>query len=457
MAVTTFIRKSFTGKDMSSVLSKDQSEAFGLIQHWLEHSKSREFTLGGYAGTGKTFLMKYVVDYCDDNNIPVVATAPTNEALKVLSEKCEHNFNKTIYGLMGLVLKEERGEAAELHQEGRNSLNDYELVIIDEASMVSDMLFDKIRKNMKLFKRYKVLYVGDPIQLPPVDKESEGDELDVKSKPFTDVNDTYTLTKIQRQAEGSPTIRLVTKIRNHYLEKGDHIDREDMVTDEGTVRFVDDKEAWKNEMVEHFASDEFRLDDRHVKALAYTNAEVDELNAFIRPHIYGKDHSEYEVGERLICGKTVMDAKGKEIIYTTNERLYVMKAVKSFDSKNPDFKYWVLDVRNVFNKAHTINVVARESMPYYKAVLKSIADSARAAKGSKGVKGIWSMYYSLQQKFADVKYAYAMTVHCSQGSTIKHVYVNEKDLNRLRWNHVERNKLKYVAMTRTSGSLVIHH
>lgn len=439
---------------MGSVLSKDQSEAFGLIKEWLEHGKSREFTLAGYAGTGKTFLMKHIVDYCDKNNIPVVATAPTNEALKVISEKCERNFNKTIYGLMGLVLKEERGEEAELHQEGRNSLNDYELVIIDEASMVSDMLFDKISKNMKIFKRYKILYVGDPIQLPPVDKEIEDDDIDVKSKPFTEVPDTYALTKIQRQAEGSPTIQLATKIRSHYLEDGDRFERVNSFSDVGVVKFTRDKHAWKDEMISKFTSDEFKIDDRHVKALAYTNAEVDELNAFIRPHIYGENYSEYEIGERLICGKTIMDSKGKEIIYTTNERLYVLKAVKSFDSKNPEFKYWVLDVRNAFNKAHTINVVSSESMPYYKAILASIAAKAKAEKSSKG---IWNMYYALQQKFATVKYAYAMTVHCSQGSTIKHVFINEKDINRLRRNHVERNKLKYVAVTRTSHELVMYH
>jgi hypothetical protein len=114
-----------------------------------------------------------------------------------------------------------------------------------------------------------------------------------------------------------------------------------------------------------------------------------------------------------------------------------------------------LDVRNVFNRVHTISVVAAESKPLYSHILKTIAGEARKNKGSKEAKGLWAQYYHIQQQFAEVKYAYAMTVHCSQGSTIKHVFVNEEDMDILRWNHVERNKLKYVAFTRTSHDLVV--
>jgi hypothetical protein len=52
-------------------------------------------------------------------------------------------------------------------------------------------------------------------------------------------------------------------------------------------------------------------------------------------------------------------------------------------------------------------------------------------------------------------YANGIYVHNSQGSTVKKVYVVERDLNRLTWDDVQRNQLKYVAFTRASNKLNI--
>jgi ATP-dependent exoDNAse (exonuclease V) alpha subunit len=67
----------------------------------------------------------------------------------------------------------------------------------------------------------------------------------------------------------------------------------------------------------------------------------------------------------------------------------------------------------------------------------------------------WSGYFNFKEGYSWVKYSYCLTSHKSQGSTVKKVYVVERDLNRLTWDDKQRNQLKYVAFTRASNKLNI--
>ena len=67
------------------VLTNDQAEAAALIEEWFFHLNTQIFVLCGYAGTGKTFLMDYVVR--DMGLVPgksAVFVAPTGKAASVL-------------------------------------------------------------------------------------------------------------------------------------------------------------------------------------------------------------------------------------------------------------------------------------------------------------------------------------------------------------------------------------
>jgi hypothetical protein len=64
----------------------------------------------------------------------------------------------------------------------------------------------------------------------------------------------------------------------------------------------------------------------------------------------------------------------------------------------------------------------------------------------------WGHYHNLSTVFSNCKHAYAITVHCSQGSTIKNVFVDDKDINKCA-NPYLKKKLKYVAYSRASTEL----
>ena len=66
----------------------------------------------------------------------------------------------------------------------------------------------------------------------------------------------------------------------------------------------------------------------------------------------------------------------------------------------------------------------------------------------------WKDFYAFKEFFADVSYAYALTVHKSQGSTFSNVFVVDPDIDQNK-KVIEKNRIKYVAYSRPSSKLFI--
>lgn len=202
-------------------LTSDQKLALEKLEAFLSSSK-QVFVLCGYAGTGKTFLIRH---FAERHNLKMGFAAYTGKAVEVLrSSGLEPCF--TIHSLIYRPINkcsdevieriaaearkaktiEERKKKlnmlAELTQNVSFTLRDpeniplFDLLVVDEYSMLSKEIFDDLRSLYR-----KILLVGDLGQLPPVDGER------LKLEP--DAN----LTEIVRQAEGSPIIQLATKVR----------------------------------------------------------------------------------------------------------------------------------------------------------------------------------------------------------------------------------------------------
>ena len=69
------------------VLTADQSKALAQIQSFVEQEASRVLILSGFAGTGKTTLMRELVDWLFESERRFVMLASTGRAAKVLSDK----------------------------------------------------------------------------------------------------------------------------------------------------------------------------------------------------------------------------------------------------------------------------------------------------------------------------------------------------------------------------------
>lgn len=184
-------------------LSEDQKAAFDQIDTWLSDTSGKQvLTLGGYAGTGKTTLVSLIARSGKLRSIAFCAY--TGKAANVLGQKLRVAGVDPLYcgTIHRLIYDPEMDEktGAVLAWSRVDSLP-YDLIVVDEASMVDDAMFEDLKSY-----RVPILAVGDHGQLPPVKGQ-----FNLMMQP--DVR----LERIHRQAEGNPIIRLSVAIRERGL------------------------------------------------------------------------------------------------------------------------------------------------------------------------------------------------------------------------------------------------
>ena len=191
---------------MKIVLTKCQEIAKNMIKEWYFNTENQIFVLSGYAGTGKTFLIDYLVK--NELRLKIgkeaVFVSPTGKAAANLVKK------GTLAGTVHSLIYVRDGEEFDVDENGeiierqdlsfikREKIDEkIKLIIIDEASMINEtVLYDLLSFNVKC------LFCGDGAQLPPVNGAC----------PLL-ANSHYTMTEIVRQAEDNPIIRVATMAR----------------------------------------------------------------------------------------------------------------------------------------------------------------------------------------------------------------------------------------------------
>jgi exodeoxyribonuclease-5 len=179
--------------------SAQQDEAFALFENWFTTPKGRQtFKLAGYAGTGKTTIAaRRIIPYLQEAGVALTVNTFTGKAASVLAQKGVPNPG-TIHSLIYQRVVDALGNVSWK----RRSRIDANIIIIDEASMVSA----DIQRDIESY-RVPVLYIGDNAQLPPVGANNG----------LMDAPD-FQLTEIHRQAAKSPIIRLAQAIRKGNLD-----------------------------------------------------------------------------------------------------------------------------------------------------------------------------------------------------------------------------------------------
>lgn len=181
---------------MTITLSKQQAEAVDAALAWYK-THSKVFILTGAAGTGKTSIAKYIAGAIAEEDGDVLYGAFTGKAAAVLESKgCTPA--STIHGLIYKARLNESTGVWSFGLDYESAVRNAKVVILDEVSMLDLALGTDF---MMLAK--KVIVLGDPDQLPPINGE-----------PFFDLTQpSFHLTEIHRQAAESPIIRLATDVR----------------------------------------------------------------------------------------------------------------------------------------------------------------------------------------------------------------------------------------------------
>jgi ATP-dependent exoDNAse (exonuclease V) alpha subunit len=183
--------------------SPQQDAALSAVSAWLkDKSGPQVFRLFGWAGTGKSTLARHLAAGVKQ----VKYAAFTGKAALVMRKRGCRGAS-TIHSLIYALVSDKEGEP-QFRLDPESAAIDADLIVIDEVSMVDEAL----GRDLLSFGT-KVLVLGDPFQLPPVQGAGF----------FTSAEPDVMLTEIHRQAQDNPIIRMSIGIRNGKgLERGQY-------------------------------------------------------------------------------------------------------------------------------------------------------------------------------------------------------------------------------------------
>ena len=474
-SATFTFRDGTTIKTGNISLNPQQREALQAMADFYDSEDQNFFTLKGYAGTGKTTIMKFLMQYIEANTpfSNITFSSPTHRANAVLKKSLGGRKVITLHKAFGLSpeldLDEFDAKSVKFNQDKEDMISYGGTLIIDESSMINDDLFEFIEDAAKS-KNVKVLFMGDPAQLRPVKQEEI-------SKVFTKVGSNYELTKVERTGN-NPLLAEVTNIRNSTNSEVMSMTSKQNAEGEG-VTFMNEGQGFLQSLADRFTSDEFKDNPLLARFLSYTNARVDEANKALRKFIWGdKAETEYNVGEILMgyanfdINRSTKEPKisnsgDYRVVHSTSEMVkeevfgpnkekvslkgYELTLEDLNDPKKPVITVFML------SRSNPASLFTQLGRLHEEIRFKSIADSKVINKGA-----AWAPYYDFKKAFATpenleyrgavkvsktLDYGYAHTIHKSQGGTYKYIYVDSRDIYRAGDAQLEK-QLKYVALSR---------
>ena len=417
-------------------LNIDQQKAVRDILEWIP-SENPYFLLSGAAGTGKTFAIKALIDEIDGR---IIFTAPTNKATKVLratlTTKDYSPICRTIYSLLGLKM-EANGEVKQLKSpDDPVDLKSIALVVVDEASMINQILMQEIEKAVDNYG-LKFLFLGDANQLPPVNEKA--------SAVWGMVDNKAELQKVMRF--DNQILVLANEIKEKVNHPAPSINLKDDNDDlEGVWNLQ--THAFTRMLLKAADNGDFSNPLALTKAIAWRNKTVGTLNELIRSRIFDNaDENRWLVGDRIILTAPAANLENRPIGCTDDEG-----TVEQVDLANhplyPEFPCYNLSVITDENKRINLWVLHEEGEFEYRFRLTYLSNNARLNPRN------WKDYWAFADSFHKVQHGYAITAHRAQGSTYDQCFVCWNDILANR-NRNEAFRCLYVACTRPKRKLIL--
>ncbi len=461
-------------KEDSFVLTNDQEKSFEIFCEWLSTPYSfKPFVMKGFAGSGKTYLSMKFLKKVDDLNLCWTVVAPTHKAVGVLREALKSEsiqpswFPSTIHRLLRLKLKRKAdAEICEKTDQTDNSLENLGLVLIDEASMIDSKLLE-ITLECARCNLTRLVFVGDPAQLPPVGERNSSVFL-MKRAVNTELKEV-----VRHQG---PVLKLAKSIRDGQFPCDQPPILPIINTEKGNVGILN-RTNWLAKVSSSLRKASIDDDYDRARILCFTNRVVDNLVPHARRAVHGDMADQYQVlpGEVLISRKAVMvnasindNEVGEEpdILISSNREMVVVDVTpNSFDlsylgsSQNFQHSLPIIEtqIANVTcdQKEFSLRLmpqIGSKSRIALDLVLNELSNQARDG-GKKNSSSIWKLFFLIRDSFASLGPASVLTIHRSQGSTFGEVFITSDVF----WpkNLEFRRRLFYVAVSRASNGVLI--
>ena len=444
-------------------LTKSQKIGLEKILNWVNDDKSvRTITLSGFAGTGKTTLLKF---FLEKYRYRVAVTAPTHKAVSVISNILNRP-GVTLHSLHGLRPNVNLAtfdiNNVQFDPLGEPKLEKYSLIIVDEASMINAGLYALNEQRAETFN-VRIIYMGDELQLPPV-----GERL---SKVFLTKN-IITLNEVVRQEKENPISTLLELVRQDIRNNSTYLCINYILQNPINIKVLEDGEKHGYALLSREQFNDKLLDEfpsvmlgKQIKYYAYTNENVMEVNSYIRNNLI-KSSDIITKGDLLISNVNTYDEY--QAILLSNSSEYKVESVEYMES-DYGFNIYVCDLIDVvtnklINAVKIVDHKDTKSWKVYSDVLKQFYNNAINSDGKNRGRN-WRNYYGFKTQYLqmmrlsmgrnkhierDLNYGYATTIHKAQGDTVDISYINLKDValtkdNEYRKNnHYNRNNIEFI-------------
>jgi hypothetical protein len=429
-----------------SKLNSCQKPALNNLINWF-NGKEQFCILQGEAGTGKTYLIKYFLEVFKGTR--AFLGAETNEAVAVLAEATNYVYTYgTVCNLLNLRICNEK-EHKVLKQYAEPNLENIDLIILDEASMLDKFKLDLLKQLGK-----KILFVGHKSQLPPI----------IKNISLTD----QCLPPVFEENFSVFTLKTIERNKGALQKFIQQTEKSIYENIPATEDFRITRDFFKKDILGN-AEELEKIANSETAILCYTNSAAENYNNKFRRAYFGvkaADEAEFLERDKIIL-RTPTAAFSKDIskcngvsailnknnifaILPTNSRAEVLKVTNCIILKVPSFRLKV----KVFLQSETCETLIFvpqdwESFEefkrtyYYAALFEKIEHLAEKK---------WKLYHDIEKIFGNTKHAYARTIHTAQGSTIDNVIVDDTDIDKCH-NVFLRKKLRYVAYSRAKLTL----
>ena len=427
--------------------------------------------MSGFAGSGKTFLSIKLLNIVEDDQTCWTVVAPTHKAVNVLRNALNDFGLKptwnpsTIHRLLRLKLKRKGDlEICEETKQTENSLDNLGLVLIDEASMIDSNLLNILLKSAYKFKT-RLVFVGDPAQLPPI-----GEAI----SPLFSITKAHKAHLNEVVRHQGPILKLASILRQEKFICCPPKCFSPITNNKGSVGCLDNF-SWLKKAQDALKSGAKDNDPDAARILCYTNRFLERLIPHARRAIHGEEADKMFIlpGEVLITRRAVMIQASIDqvksiyepgMLFGSNEEIVVKDvAPHTCDLLESDLLSNLLDSAPLI-KTLLVNVICKnmefsirvlpelgsDSRNILDAFLDKLCFIARESTSSKSRK-LWKAFFHIRDSFASVGPASVLTVHRSQGSTFRDVFIASdvfwpKDMNL-------RKQLVYVAISRASNAV----